>query len=400
MERLRRDVANKALFEKAKEHALDYMRSVDSRPVFPSDAALKDLEAFDEPLQDGPQDPCEVLDFLHGHGSPATVAQTGGRYFGFVNGGITPAGLAAKWLGDAWDQNAALYVISPVAAALETVCEQWLVDLLGLPAGTAMGLVGGTSTATLCGLAAGRDELLRRAGWDAGARGLFGAPEIRVVLGSHAHSTVYKALSLLGLGRERIQAVPVDAQGRMRPEALPKLDGQTLLVLQAGNVSSGAFDPFVESIAGKRGRPDAGFTLTGHLACGPPRPSAPTPDKGHRACGLLVGGCAQDAERAVRQRDRVLSRPRSAGPAMRMSGSYIVFSEKRDGMLYTPDMSRRARSVELWATLKNLGRDRGRGARGLPVRHGGSVCATSQGGGVLDLQRRVLQPGARHLRRS
>ena len=174
MERLRKDVASRALFEKAKEHALDYMLAVDGRAVYPPDEAIRNLDAFDEPLQESATDPCEVLDMLNRFGSPATVAQTGGRYFGFVNGGITPAGLAAKWLADAWDQNAALYVISPVASVLETVCERWLVDLLGLPGGTAAGLVGGTSTATLCGLAAGRDELLRRAGWDAGARGLFG----------------------------------------------------------------------------------------------------------------------------------------------------------------------------------------------------------------------------------
>ena len=246
MEGLRRDVGNEDLFEIAKQHALDYMQAAASRRVFPSDEAVARLEAFSEKLQEESVDPCVVLDMLHSLGSPATVAQTGGRYFGFVNGGITPAALAAKWLADAWDQNAALYVISPVASVLESVCEEWLVDLLGLPAKTAAGFVGGTSTATLCGLAAGRDELLRRAGWDAGARGLFGAPEVRVVLGGQAHSTVYKALSILGLGRERVETVPVDDQGRMKPDALPKLDERTLLVLQAGNVSSGAFDHFAD----------------------------------------------------------------------------------------------------------------------------------------------------------
>ena len=234
MDRLREHVGDSELFEKAKERALDYLRTAAARRVYPPADAIQGLEAFNEKLQEGPVDPREVLDMLHSAGSPATVSQNGGRYFGFVNGGITPAGLAAKWLADAWDQNAALYVISPVASVLENVCESWLVDLLGLPDQTAAGFVSGTSTATLCGLAAGRDELLRRAGWDAGTRGLFGAPEIRVVLGAQAHATVSKALSILGLGRERVETVPVDGQGRMRPDSLPRLDGRTLLVLQAG----------------------------------------------------------------------------------------------------------------------------------------------------------------------
>ncbi len=356
MERLRRDVGNKDLFEKAKKHALDYMLGAAARQVFPSSEAIERLAAFDEKLQEDEVDPCKVLDVLHAIGSPATVAQTGGRYFGFVNGGITPASLAAKWLADAWDQNAALYVISPVASVLESVCESWLVDLLGLPVGTAAGFVSGTSTATLCGLAAGRDELLRKAGWDAGARGLFGAPEIRVVLGAQAHSTVYKALSLLGLGRQRVETVPVDAQGRLQAQSLPSLDERTLLVLQAGNVSTGAFDPFAEVCAKARAagswvHVDGAFGLW----------AAASQRHRHLTQGMeLADSWSADAHKTLNapyDNGIVFCRDREAlAGAMRMSGSYIVFSEKRDGMLYTPDMSRRAHSVELWATLKNLGR--------------------------------------------
>ena len=356
MEGLRQDVGNEDLFEIAKQHALDYMQAAASRRVFPSDEALARLEAFSEKLQEESVDPCVVLDMLHSLGSPATVAQTGGRYFGFVNGGITPAALAAKWLADAWDQNAALYVISPVASVLESVCEEWLVDLLGLPAKTAAGFVGGTSTATLCGLAAGRDELLRRAGWDAGARGLFGAPEVRVVLGGQAHSTVYKALSILGLGRERVETVPVDDQGRMKPDALPKLDERTLLVLQAGNVSSGAFDHFADicpkaRAAGCWVHVDGAFGLW----------AAASRRHRHLTKGMeLADSWSADAHKTLNapyDNGVVFCRDRDAlTKAMRMSGAYIVYSEKRDGMIYTPDMSRRARAVELWATLKNLGR--------------------------------------------
>jgi glutamate/tyrosine decarboxylase-like PLP-dependent enzyme len=356
VERLRSEVASKELFEKAKEHALDYMRTAADRRVYPSDEAVERLDSFDEPLQEDPVDARKVLDMLHTIGSPATVAQTGGRYFGFVNGGITPAGLAAKWLADAWDQNAALYVISPVASVLESVCERWLVDLLGLPSGTAAGFVSGTSTATLCGLAAGRDELLRRAGWDAGARGLFGAPEIRVVLGAQAHSSVYKALSLLGLGKERLVSVPVDSAGRIRPDRLPPLDDRTLLVLQAGNVSTGSFDPF-DDICRKARAAGCWIHVDGAFGLW----AAASRHHRHLTKGMeLADSWSADAHKTLNapyDNGIVFCRSRDAlTGAMRMSGSYIVYSEKRDGMSYTPDMSRRARAVELWATLKNLGR--------------------------------------------
>jgi glutamate/tyrosine decarboxylase-like PLP-dependent enzyme len=189
--------------------------------VFPTDEALNQLNFFDEPLPEiSATDPAEILRTLHQYGSPATVAQTGGRYFGFVNGSVIPTALAARWLSDTWDQNVALHVISPIASHLESICEKWLIDLLGLPSGSAAGLVSGTSTATMCGLAAGRNELLKRQKWDVRAKGLFGAPELRIVLGEHAHATVFKALSLLGFGQDRVERVPVDSQGRMRVDRM------------------------------------------------------------------------------------------------------------------------------------------------------------------------------------
>jgi glutamate/tyrosine decarboxylase-like PLP-dependent enzyme len=142
-ERLRQQARDRGLFERAKEYALEYMQTIGERGVYPSEQALDRLRTFQENLPEDSAEPREILDMLHRTGSPATVAQTGGRYFGFVNGGIVPAALAARWLADAWDQNAALYVISPVASALESVCERWLTDLLGLPEGTAAGFVSG-----------------------------------------------------------------------------------------------------------------------------------------------------------------------------------------------------------------------------------------------------------------
>jgi glutamate/tyrosine decarboxylase-like PLP-dependent enzyme len=355
-EQLRSHAGDRDLFERAKDHALDYMESVNQRRVFPSADAVAGLAAFQETLPDAPSEPRMIIDLLCEKGSPATVAQTGGRYFGFVDGGILPAALAAKWIADAWDQNAGLYVISPVASVLESVCERWLVDLLHLPEGTAAGFVGGTSAATLCGLAVGRDELLRRAGYDVGARGLFGAPEIKVILGAQAHSSVYKALSLLGLGNERVVSVPVDDEGRMMPDSVPELDERSILILQAGNVSTGSFDPFI-SLCEKARKAGAWVHVDGAFGLW-----AAASDTRRRLVEGVDGADSWSADahktlNAPYDNGIIFCRDREALiRSMRMSGSYIAFSENRDGMIYTPDMSRRARSVELWATLKALGR--------------------------------------------
>lgn len=356
VDQLRTQALDWQLYEQAKNYALDYMQTVLDRPVFPEAATIKKLAEFREKLPDQPSDPYRVLEKLHQFGSPATVAQTGGRYFGFVNGGIVPTALAAKWLADVWDQNAALYVISPIVSVLEEVCEEWLVDLLGLPQNTAAGFVSGTSTASLCGLVAGRDYLLRKNGWDVSSRGLFGAPEIRVVLGAGAHSTVYKALSILGLGKDRLIQVPTDEQGRMRADLLPELDSNTLLILQAGNVNSGAFDPFVE-ICSKARAADAWVHIDGAFGLW----AATSPRLKHLTAGIeLADSWSVDAHKTLNapyDSGLILCRHRDAlTQALHMTGSYIVYSENRDGMLYSADMSRRARAVELWATLMALGR--------------------------------------------
>ncbi len=345
------------LFEQAKSHAFAYMEDIFTRNVFPTEDALKNLRIFDEPLPSKLGDPAEILRMLHENGSPATVAQTGGRYFGFVCGGALPAAQAAKWLSDVWDQNAALYVLSPIISQLEATCEKWLLDLFGLPAGTAAGFVSGSSTATFCGLAAGRNELLKRQGWDVNADGLFGAPALRVVVGEQAHATVFKALALLGLGRTRVELVPTDDQGRMLADKLPMLDEHCLVIAQAGNVNSGAFDPFDQiceraqhagawvHIDGAFGLWAAGSRTREFLTRGIEKANSWSVDA-HKTlntpydCGIIL--CKQ---------------PEALVNAMQASASYILYSDKRDGMLYTPEMSRRARVVELWATLKFLGKD-------------------------------------------
>ncbi|MFB0920192.1 MAG: aminotransferase class V-fold PLP-dependent enzyme [Oscillospiraceae bacterium] len=352
----RAQASDSALMEQACSYALEYMNSVCDRPVFPTAEGIEGLSDFDGELPDMPGNPHEILGLLHEKGSPATVAQTGGRYFGFVNGGIAPAALAAKWLADAWDQNAAMYVASPVASKLEEVCESWLKSLLGLPESTAAGFVSGSSAATLCGLAAGRNHLLKAMGYNVEAQGLFGAPEIKVVLSEGAHSTVFKALSILGMGSERVLKVPMDYQGRIREDLVPPLDNRTLLILQAGNVNTGAFDQF-DSLCEKVRKAGAWVHVDGAFGLW----AAASSSLKHLTRGIeKADSWSVDAHKTLNapyDNGIVLCRDREAlASALSMTGSYIVYSEQRDGMVYTLDMSRRARIVELWATLKSMGR--------------------------------------------
>lgn len=353
---LRQQAKDATLLDDVRRYAQLYMDTVSERAVFPTAAAIRDLDAFDEPLSDGPGDPAALLHLLHEKGAPATVAQTGGRYFGFVNGGIVPAALGAKWMADVWDQNAAMYVISPVASRLEEICEKWIIELLGLPEGTAAGFVGGSSTATLCGLTAGRNHLLKGLGYNVAEDGLFGAPEIKVVLSEGAHSTIYKALSVMGLGSERVVRVPMDAQGRIREDRIPQLDNHTLLILQAGNVNTGAFDSF-DTICEKARAAGAWVHVDGAFGLWA---AASDPLKRLTAGVEKADSWSVDAHKTLNapyDNGIVLCRNRDAlTGALHMSGSYIVYSPQRDGMLYTLDMSRRARGIELWAALKALGR--------------------------------------------
>jgi hypothetical protein len=224
--------------------AIEYATSIGDRRVAPGAEALAALATFDEALPEAGADPLSTLRLLHEVGSPATLATTSGRYFGFVIGAAYPVALGTSWLSSAWDQNGALPVMSPVAAKLHDVMQGWLVDLLRLPAGTSVAFVTGATVANASCLAAGRDALLARLGWDAQAEGLFGAPALDVVIGERAHSTVPKALGLVGLGRQRVTVVPADDQGRMRADRLPDLEGPVLVCAQAGDVNTGAFDPF------------------------------------------------------------------------------------------------------------------------------------------------------------
>jgi Glutamate decarboxylase and related PLP-dependent proteins len=243
-EKMFHEMINKSIFNQVKEYAFEYADNSLDRNVYPTHEAIKGLKIFDEDLPDKPNQPSDILEQLHKYGSPATVSQIGGRYFGLVNGGIIPAALAAKWLSDFWDQNTPLYVTSPIVSKLESVVEKWLKQLFKLPETTVAGFVSGTSMAILCGLAAARFRILKRLDWDVNSKGLFNAPKIRIVAGRQTHGTVLKAIAILGLGKDNIEWAEVDNQGRIIPEKIPALGKNTILILQAGNVNTGSFDCF------------------------------------------------------------------------------------------------------------------------------------------------------------
>src|SRR6266542_4055653 len=213
----------RGLLEQTAEQAIRYLEDLGARGVAPTEGAIASLDAFDQPLPEEPADPEAVLRLLDEIGSPATMAMAGPRFFGFVIGGALPAALAANWLATAWDQNSAFYKVTPAAAELERIALGWLLDVLGLPASTAGAFVTGTTVAHITALAAARHAVLAKAGWNVEADGLFGAPAIDVVVGAESHPTLYKALGVIGLGRNRVIKVPVDAQGRIRADALPAI---------------------------------------------------------------------------------------------------------------------------------------------------------------------------------
>src|SRR5437016_10672986 len=340
------------LLDDASGRARRYLAALDSRAVAPSPEALAALARFDGPLPERASSPDRVLAELDELGSPATVASAGRRYFGFVTGGSLPVTVAASWLASAWDQNAGLVACSPIGAKLEQVALDWLKDLFHLPRDSGGGFVTSATAANFSALAAARHALLARAGWDVEAQGLFGAPPITVVVGEEVHASVQKALSMAGLGRERVVRVPCDVQGRMRLEEFPGVTERTIVCVQAGNVNSGAFDP----VAGicRRSR-DQGAWVHDDGAFG--LWAAAAPARAHLARGT------EEADSWVTDAHKWLNVPYDSGPvftrdagalrpAMAVGGAYLGQADDRIPYQYTPDFSRRARGVEVWAALR------------------------------------------------
>ncbi len=380
----------KSLLLDAANRAAQYVTALPTRRVSPSPSALEGLSRFDRPLQNYPIDAAEVLRELDEIGSPATVASAGGRYFGFVIGGSLPAALAANILAGAWDQNAGLEAASPVGAALEKACRPWLTDVLGLPSQAEVGFVTGATMANFAGLAAARHALLQSMGWDVEAQGLFGAPPITVIVSQEAHISVMKALSLLGLGRERVRRVATDGQGRMRADQVPAINGLTIVCLQAGNVNTGAFDPADEICSRIQG---TGAWVHVDGAFGLWAASSPT------TRGLVQGieradSWATDAHKWLNvpyDSGLVFVRDRShLNAAMSASAAYLLESETRDPHLFTPELSRRARAIEIWAALRSLGRNGLASLIERPCRHARKMAAALSEAGHQVLNEVVL----------
>ena len=344
------------LMRDAAERGISYLESLGERPVGVSEAAAAGLSALDGALPEEGTAPQEVLALLDTHASPATIANAGPRYFGFVTGGVLPAAAAANWLAGAWDQNAFSHISSPATAVIENIALKWLVDTLHLPGGCGGAFVTGATMANFAGLAAARNRLLSDAGWDVEAKGLFGAPEITVIVGAEAHTMLFKSLGLLGFGRERVVRVPADGQGRMRADALPEMSGPTILCLQAGNVNTGGFDPAGE-ICARAKQAGAWVHVDGAFGLW----AAAAPERAHLMAGYEeCDSWATDGHKwlnvsydsgicLVRDSDTLKA-------SMAATAAYLFPSEQRDPFAYTPESSRRARGVEVWAVLKSLGR--------------------------------------------
>jgi len=347
----------RALLEDAAGRAQAYLAGLAGRRVAPAPEAVAALDRLDFPLPAAGRDPAEVLALLDEAGSPATVATAGPRYFGFVNGGTLPMATAAAWLTAAWDQNTALAVMSPAAARLDDIALRWVAEALGLPAGLGGGFVTGATMANVTCLAAARDAVLAGHGWDSGAQGLFGAPPITVVAGAEAHTTVRKALGLVGLGRDRVLTLPADDQGRIIPGGLPALAGPAVVCLQAGNVNSGASDPFRPLIDWAREHGawvhvDGAFGLW----------AAAYPGTAAQVDGAAgADSWATDAHKWLNTTyDCGIALVRDAAAlrgSLQAQAAYLPGTAARDPMHYTPQSSQRARGAEVWAVLAALGRD-------------------------------------------
>jgi glutamate/tyrosine decarboxylase-like PLP-dependent enzyme len=382
---------DESLLTDAAVRAYRYRESLKTRAVVPTADAVDKVERLCGPLPEDGEDPSAVLQRLDEFGSPATVASAGGRYFGFVVGSSLPAALAANWLAGAWDQNAAVQTMSPVAARLEATALEWIGELLGIPPGARGALVTGDTMANFTALAAARHAVLETAGWDVEARGLFGAPPVTVVVGEEVHVSVLKALALLGFGRDRVVRVPTDGQGRMRADLIPEIRGPSVVCAQAGNVNTGAFDPAREICerahrAGAWVHVDAAFGLWAHAS---------------RDRRTLTEG-VEGADSWAIDLHKWLNVPYDSGVLFvregrhlraAMSGTpaaYLPQSVLGEPMEYVPEMSRRARGVDAWAALRSLGRS---GVADLVdgcCRHASRMATLLRGGGFRILNDVVL----------
>jgi glutamate/tyrosine decarboxylase-like PLP-dependent enzyme len=354
---------NDDLLRNTADIAVEFLRTTTDRPVgLPVDAGVL-AKALGGELPSGPTDPLTVVTELADAVEPGLVATVGPRYFGFVIGGDVPAALAADWLTSAWDQNAGLYIAGPAAAVIEDVAGGWLLDVLGLPPTASIGFVTGATMANFTGLAAARHAVLQKVGWDVEANGLIGAPPLRVLVGAERHATIDVALRYLGLGSNTAVVVAVDDQGRMRADDLARAldtsnDIPLIVCAQVGNVNTGSFDPIAEIcelVHARNGwvHVDGAFGLW----------AAASPTRRMHVRGIdRADSWATDAHKWLNvPYDSGLvfvADPTAHTAAMALTASYLTAGAtgERDAFNYTPESSRRARGIAVYAALKSLGR--------------------------------------------
>ncbi len=345
------------LLEDAARRGIDYREQSVSRAVAPTDAAIENVARFKEPLpEDGAAD-TDVLAQLDEVGTPAAVAMTGPRFFGFVIGGSLPVTLASNWLSSAWDQNDVMYEVTPATATLERVAMDWMIDLFGLPAETGAAFVTGATVANFSSLAAARNRVYADVGWNVEADGLIGAPPLAILVGEEVHPTVIKGIGLLGFGRDRVQRLPVDGQGCIDATQIPKITGPTIVCTQAGNLNTGGFDP-VGDICDAVKPEGAWVHVDGAFGLW----AAASPELAHLCNGFQAADSwATDAHKWLNvPYDCGIAFVRNAAAlksAMSITADYLITeTENRNPSDYTPELSRRARGVDVWAALKSLGR--------------------------------------------
>jgi len=358
------DAGTADLLRRAAELAIEYRAGLAGGPVAPRTTTAALQAAFGGPMPEHGAPAGVVIEDLAREVLPGLMAMAGPRFFGFVIGGGLSAAVAADWLTSAWDQNAAAAILSPAAAAIEAVAAEWLIDMFGLPGGTSVGFTTGATMANFTALAAARDAVLRRVGWDVEADGLHGGPRVSVVIGEDAHVTVFAGLRMLGFGERAPLRVAADGEGRVRLDALRailgRVVGPTIVCLQAGNVNSGSFDPLAAAIAIVREvRPDAWVHIDGAFGLW----AAAVPSLRHRMAGHAgADSWSTDAHKwlnvpydcgLVFVRDAAAHRA-----AMGMSASYLPFNTvaERDPGDFVPELSRRARGFPVYAALRSLGR--------------------------------------------
>ena len=342
----------------AAERGISYRETIADRAVEPSVEAVAGARNFVEPMPEKGMDDHQVLAMLDDIGSPATITMAGPRYFGFVIGGSLPVTVATNWLTTAWDQNVGMHEVTPATSTLERVAMDWMIDLFGLPGDAAAAFVTGATVANFVSLAAARNRVYTDMGWNVEADGLIGAPPVTIIIGEEAHPTLIKSLGMLGFGRNQALRAPVDKQGRIDVSRFPIIDGPTIVCTQAGNVNTGAFDPVGDicDLVKPKGawvHVDGAFGLW----------AAAAPDREHLCAGFAAADSwATDAHKWLNvPYDSGIAFVRDAAAlksAMAITAEYLMTdTEFRNPSDFTPELSRRARGVDVWAALKSLGRD-------------------------------------------